>query len=168
VERTEAPGPTVVDTKYTYDGVGNPTSTTDQQSETGNTVTDQQCYSYDTLNRLTDAWTAKDDCAANPPMSSTLSTTAGSYWQSFSYDAIGDRKQSVDHAIGGSGTTSTTTCADGCTTGCDSTGAQPQTLTATTSGTNPTRFGYGEGGDLHTAPPPPDRARPWTGTTKAT
>ncbi|MFF3918956.1 polymorphic toxin-type HINT domain-containing protein [Streptomyces sp. NPDC001852] len=153
VERTQAPGPTVDDTTYTYDAVGNPTSTTDQQSETGNTVTDQQCYGYDTLDRLTDAWTAKDNCAANPPTSSTLSTTAGSYWQSFSYDAIGNRKQSVDHAIGGSGTTSTTTYTDGCTTGCNSTGAQPHTLTATTGGTNPTRFGYDEDGNLHTRTP---------------
>ncbi|MFE1886914.1 RHS repeat domain-containing protein, partial [Streptomyces diastatochromogenes] len=69
IERTQAPGPAVDDTKYAYDASGNPTSTTDQQSETGNTVTDQQCYSYDTLDRLTDAWTANDNCAANPPTS---------------------------------------------------------------------------------------------------
>ncbi|QHA07908.1 type IV secretion protein Rhs [Streptomyces broussonetiae] len=153
ITRTQAPGPTVDETTYTYDAFGNPTSTTDQQSETGNTVTDQQCYSYDTLNRLTDAWTAKDNCAANPPTSGTLSTTAGSYWQSFSYDAIGNRKQSVDHAIGSSGTTVTTGYTDGCTTGCNSTGAQPHTLTATTGGTNPTKFGYDEDGNLQTRTP---------------
>ncbi|MGW0878331.1 RHS repeat-associated core domain-containing protein [Streptomyces sp. NPDC002671] len=153
ITRTQAPGPTVDDTKYTYDASGNPTSTTDQQSETGNTVTDQQCYSYDTLNRLTDAWTANDNCAANPPTTSTLTTTPGSYWQSFGYDAIGNRKQSVDHAIGSSGTTSTTGYTDGCTTGCNSTGAQPHTLTATTGGTNPTKFGYDEDGNLRTRTP---------------
>ncbi|MEU6070210.1 polymorphic toxin-type HINT domain-containing protein [Streptomyces sp. NPDC047082] len=153
VERTQAPGPTVDDTKYTYDASGNPTSTTDQQSETGNTVTDQQCYSYDTLDRLTDAWTANDNCAANPPTGSTLTTTPGSYWQSFSYDAIGNRHQSVDHAIGGSGTTHTTTYTDGCTTNCTPTGAQPHTLTATTGGTNPTSFVYDEDGNLHTRTP---------------
>ncbi|MFF3447583.1 polymorphic toxin-type HINT domain-containing protein [Streptomyces sp. NPDC002667] len=153
ISRTQAPGPTVDDTKYAYDVSGNPTSITDQQSETGNTVTDQQCYSYDALARLTDAWTGKDNCAANPPTSGTLTTTPGSYWQSFSYDAIGNRHQSVDHAIGGSGSTVTTTYADGCTTGCNSTGAQPHTLTATTGGTNPTTFGYDENGNLHTRTP---------------
>ncbi|MFY4718515.1 RHS repeat domain-containing protein [Streptomyces sp. LaBMicrA B280] len=153
ITRTQAPGPTVDEASYTYDASGNPTSATDKQSETGNTVTDQQCYSYDTLNRLTDAWTAKDDCAANPPTTGTLSTTAGSYWQSFSYDDIGNRKQSVDHAIGSSGTTSTTDYTDGCTKDCNSTGAQPHTVTATTGGTNPTAFSYDEDGNLHTRTP---------------
>ncbi|MFI9649436.1 RHS repeat domain-containing protein [Streptomyces sp. NPDC052040] len=153
VQRTQAPGPTVDDTKYAYDPSGNPTSITDQQSESGNTVTDQQCYAYDALARLTDAWTGNDNCAANPPTSGTVSSTAGSYWQSFSYDAVGNRKQSVDHAVGGSGTTSTTVYADGCTSGCNSTGAQPHTLTATTGGASPTRFGYDEDGNLHTRTP---------------
>ncbi|MFI7401668.1 polymorphic toxin-type HINT domain-containing protein [Streptomyces sp. NPDC049541] len=153
VERTQAPGPAVDDTKYTYDASGNPTSATDQQSETGNTVTDQQCYGYDALDRLTDAWTANDNCAANPPTSTSLAKTAGAYWQSFSYDAIGNRHQSVDHAIGGSGATATTTYTDGCTAGCNRTGAQPHTLTATTGGTNPTGFTYDEDGNLHTRTP---------------
>ncbi|MCZ0986318.1 polymorphic toxin-type HINT domain-containing protein [Streptomyces diastatochromogenes] len=153
IERTQAPGPAVDDTKYSYDASGNPTSTTDQQSETGNTVTDQQCYSYDTLDRLTDAWTANDNCAANPPTSGTVTSTPGSYWQSFSYDAIGNRHQSIDHAIGSSGTSTTTTYTDGCTTNCTPTGAQPHTLTATTGGTNPTNFAYDEDGNLHTRVP---------------
>lgn len=153
ISRTQAPGPTIDDTKYTYDAAGNPTSTTDQQSETGNTVTDQQCYNYDALDRLTDAWTANDDCSANPPTVGTLTTTPGSYWQSFSYDAIGNRHQSVDHAIGGSGTTATTTYTNGCTANCNATGVQPHTLTATTGGTNPTTFGYDENGNLHTRTP---------------
>ncbi|MER5431345.1 polymorphic toxin-type HINT domain-containing protein [Streptomyces sp. NPDC002588] len=153
ISRTQAPGPTVDDTKYAYDASGNPTSITDQQSETDNTVTDQQCYGYDALDRLTDAWTANDNCAANPPTAATLTTTAGSYWQTFNYDAIGDRHQSIDHAIGNSGTTATTTYANGCTANCNSTGAQPHTLTATTGGTNPTTFTYDENGNLHTRTP---------------
>ncbi|MEW2118956.1 polymorphic toxin-type HINT domain-containing protein [Streptomyces sp. NPDC005474] len=153
ISRTQAPGPTVDDTKYAYDASGNPTSTVDQQSETGNTVIDRQCYNYDALDRLTDAWTANDNCSANPPTAGTLTTTAGSYWQSFSYDAIGNRRQSVDHAIGSSGTTVTTTYANGCTANCNPTGTQPHTLTATTGGTNPTAFVYDENGNLHTRTP---------------
>ncbi|MFE2719241.1 polymorphic toxin-type HINT domain-containing protein [Streptomyces mirabilis] len=152
ISRTQAPGPVVDDTKYAYDASGNPTSTTDLQSETGNTVTDQQCYGYDALDRLTDAWTG-NNCTVNPPTAGTLTTTPGSYWQSFSYDAIGNRHQSIDHAIGSSGTTATTTYNNGCTANCNSTGAQPHTLTATTGGTNPTTFGYDENGNLHTRTP---------------
>ncbi|SEE25912.1 polymorphic toxin-type HINT domain-containing protein [Streptomyces sp. Ag109_O5-10] len=153
ISRTQAPGPTVDDTKYAYDASGNPTSITDQQSETGTTVTDQQCFTYDALARLTDAWTANDNCTAKPPTSTTLTTAPGSYWQTFSYDAIGNRHQSIDHAIGTTSSTVTTTYTDGCTANCNSTGAQPHTLTATTGGTNPTAFGYDENGNLHTRTP---------------
>ncbi|MFF3371684.1 RHS repeat-associated core domain-containing protein [Streptomyces sp. NPDC002680] len=150
VSRTQAPGPTVDDTAYTYNQAGAPTSITDRQSETGNTVTDQQCFSYDTLNRLSSAWTATDNCAADPPTSSTLATTAGAYWQSFGYDAVGDRLHSVDHAIGSGGTTTTTDYANGCTADCNTTGAQPHTLTATTGGTDPSHFVYDTAGNLLT------------------
>lgn len=87
------------------------------------------------------------------PTGSTVTTTSGSYWQSFGYDAIGNRRQSVDHAIGGSSTTATTTYTDGCTTNCTPTGAQPHTLTATTGGANPTSFVYDADGHLHTRTP---------------
>ncbi|MFF8597152.1 polymorphic toxin-type HINT domain-containing protein [Streptomyces sp. NPDC015220] len=153
IARTQAPGPTVDDTTYRYDDSGNPISTTDRQSETGNTITDQQCYSYDSLDRLADAWTANDNCAANPPTSSSLTTTAGSYWQTFSYDAIGNRHQSIDHAIGTTGATSITTYTNGCTANCNTTGAQPHTLTATSGGANPTSFTYDEDGNLHSRTP---------------
>ncbi|MFJ8141202.1 polymorphic toxin-type HINT domain-containing protein [Streptomyces sp. NPDC096013] len=153
IDRTQAPGPTVDDSKYFYDASGNPTTTIDQQSETGNTVTDQQCYNYDGLDRLTDAWTANDNCNARPPTSSTVTSTPGSYWQSFGYYAIGNRRQTIDHAIGTGGSTATTAYTDGCTANCNSTGAQPHTLTATTGGTNPTAFGYDEDGNLHTRTP---------------
>ncbi|MEU0058634.1 hypothetical protein [Streptomyces sp. NPDC006334] len=41
IQGTQAPGPTVNDTKYAYDSSGNPASVTDQQSEIGSTVTDR-------------------------------------------------------------------------------------------------------------------------------
>ncbi|WP_377271639.1 RHS repeat-associated core domain-containing protein [Peterkaempfera sp. SMS 1(5)a] len=152
ISRTQAPGPNVDDTTYTYDAAGNPNSITDRQTETGNTLTDQQCYSYDTLDRLTSAWTATDNCAANPPTTSTLATTAGAYWQTFSYDAIGDRHQSIDHAIGSTGTTVTTGYTNGCTGTCPN-GTQPHTLTVTTGGTKPTAFVYDADGNLLTRTP---------------
>jgi RHS repeat-associated protein len=134
VSRTQAPGPLVDDTTYTYDAVGNPTSTTDLQSETGNTVTDRQCFSYDALDRLSNAWTTSSTtCPTNAttPPAGTVSSTAGSYWQSYSYDNIGDRTQSVDHP-GGTGAAVTTGYTDGCSQSCTPSGTQPHTLTALT------------------------------------
>ena len=154
ISRTQAPGPAVDSTTYTYDAAGNLTSDTDTQSETGTTITDQQCYSYDALDRLTTAWTANGSCSTAPAAgtSGDLATGAGSYWQSYSYDSIGDRNGETDYSTT-TGTSSTTTYVDGCTTSCTSTGAQPHTLTATTGGTTPTAFTYDADGNLATRTP---------------
>jgi YD repeat-containing protein len=154
ISRTQAPGPQVDDTSYTYDAAGNPLTTTDKQSETGNTATDSQCYQYDTLARLSQAWTAKTACPAQgtDPTATTVANTAGSYWQTYNYDAIGDRTQVVDHSTTG-GADSTTTYTNGCTTGCNTTGTQPHTLTATSGGSNPTSFVYDAAGNLLTRAP---------------
>ena len=149
ISRTQAPGPAVDNTSYTYDAAGNLTSDTDQQSETGTTVTDQQCYTYDTLDRLVAVWTATDNCAAAPAAGTNVATTAGSYWQAYSYDAIGDRFSETDYNTT-TGTGTKTTYVNGCTNGCNASGAQPHTLTATTGGTNPSAFSYDVDGNLAT------------------
>jgi hypothetical protein len=86
ISRTQAPGPQVDDTSYTsytYDAVGNPLSTSEQQSETGNTVADTQCYSYDALARLHQAWTAKTACPApGADPTATSVRTQGLRWGS--------------------------------------------------------------------------------------
>jgi RHS repeat-associated protein len=82
-------------TSYSYQPSGNVTKITDKL-ETGST--DTQCFDYDWAQRLKDAWTATDDCAATP--ASGASTTVGGpspYWQSWSYDATGARSSQVDH-----------------------------------------------------------------------
>ena len=82
-------------TAYSYQPSGNVTKITDKL-ETGST--DTQCFDYDWAQRLKDAWTATDDCAATPASGS--STTVGGpspYWQSWSYDATGARSSQVDH-----------------------------------------------------------------------
>ncbi|MFD1308330.1 hypothetical protein [Streptomyces kaempferi] len=113
-------------------------------------------------------WTAKTTCPAQgtDPTTATVASTAGSYWQTYGYDAIGDRSQVVDHSTSG-GADSTTTYANGCTTGCNATGAQPHTLTATTGGTSPTTFVYDTAGNLLTRTLPAARASASTGTTRA-
>jgi RHS repeat-associated protein len=149
IQRSQGIGPTVDDTSYSYDQAGNPLSVTDQQSENGSTVTDIQCYRYDGLARLADAWTASDACPAAGTKPTAASSGPGSYWQSYGYDSVGDRTSLTDHSTSG-GTDVTSSYANGCSSGCNRTGAQPHTLAATTGGTDPTKFVYDVDGNLLT------------------
>ncbi|WP_328606858.1 polymorphic toxin-type HINT domain-containing protein [Amycolatopsis sp. NBC_00345] len=73
---------------------------------------DVQCFQYDYLQRLTNAWTpastdpAKADCGATPNASALGG--AAPYWTSWSYNTAGNRTQQVQHATGGVATTTTT------------------------------------------------------------
>ncbi|MFJ3233520.1 ricin-type beta-trefoil lectin domain protein [Streptomyces sp. NPDC086787] len=150
--RTQAPGPTADDVKYSYDAVGNPTSVADQQSETGKTVTDTQCFQYDALDRLSQAWTAAGSCPkqGTDPTPSSIATGTGAYWQSFQYDAIGNRKKLIDHAVNGATGDTTTDYTLGCAGTCPN-GPQPHSLTAVSStgpnGTVSQNLGYDESGN---------------------
>jgi RHS repeat-associated protein len=148
VYRTQAPGPLVDDIGYRYDDSGNQLSVTDARSETGNTVTDLQCFQYDGSARLTDAWTGDGNCA-DQPTAADVSDGSGSYWQSYTYDAIGDRTQLVDHSTTG-GADVTTGYTVGCASACNRSGAQPHTLTATTGGADPAKLVYDVDGNLLT------------------
>ncbi|MEU6172770.1 polymorphic toxin-type HINT domain-containing protein [Streptantibioticus parmotrematis] len=127
---------TVDDTQYTYgngqvsSGSGLVTSTTDAQN--GGAVTDTQCFQYDYATRLTAAWTATDKCTATPSAGSS-STVGGPqpYWQSWTYDAAGDRQTQTDHDTGGNTADDTTTTYAYPDQG--SSGDQPHTLSNTTA-----------------------------------
>ncbi|MFG1611002.1 RHS repeat-associated core domain-containing protein [Actinoplanes sp. NPDC049265] len=150
LSRTQSIGPQVDQTTYTYDPAGNPLSVVDKQSETGNTITDTQCYRYNNLARLTQAWTAAGDCpgpATAEPAAGSIAAGPGSYWQTFTYDKTGNRTQLVDHSTTGDADT-TTTYTNGCQANCNSTGAQPDTLTATTGGPQSSTFRYNTVGQL--------------------
>ncbi|MFJ4705295.1 hypothetical protein ACIP6I_10625 [Streptomyces anulatus] len=68
--------------------------------------TDTQCFTNDPLGRLTEAWTAKTDCAAAP----SASTVGGpdAYWHSYDYDKLGNRTKQTEHATS-AGTTDAVT-----------------------------------------------------------
>ncbi|WP_051808100.1 RHS repeat domain-containing protein [Actinoplanes subtropicus] len=151
IQRSQGIGPTVDDTTYSYDPAGNPLAVTDKQSETGNTVTDVQCYRYNGLARLAEAWTAADSCpaAGTGPAATAVSSGPGSYWQSYGYDSVGDRTSLTDHSTAG-GTDVSASYTNGCSSGCNRTGAQPHTLTATTGGADPAKFVYDVAGNLLT------------------
>ncbi|MFJ3235917.1 polymorphic toxin-type HINT domain-containing protein [Streptomyces sp. NPDC086787] len=81
---------TDADINYRYDKAGNPTEVDDRSTSPG----DKQCFEYDGHRRLKTAWTATTNCTTAP----TTSTVSGRapYWQSFTYDAIGNRKTATD------------------------------------------------------------------------
>jgi RHS repeat-associated protein len=137
------------DTSYTHDPSGNITSQTDgrngSQSET-------QCFSYDTLDRLTQAWTATDNCTANP--SSNGGSTVGdgisgsAYWTSWAFDSLGDWTTQTQHSLTGGANTVTSYSYNG------NGASQPNTLTSTSttgpSGTSTASYAYDADGNTVT------------------
>ncbi|WP_329082139.1 RHS repeat-associated core domain-containing protein [Streptosporangium sp. NBC_01469] len=94
----EKTGPQTMDNVvYSYDAAGNIVKVRNDRDD--KTRTDTQCYRYDHLRRLTKAWTALDDCAGDP----STATVGGPepYWQSFGFDAVGNRTSETRHAVGG-------------------------------------------------------------------
>ncbi|NMO50688.1 RHS repeat protein [Actinoplanes sp. TBRC 11911] len=85
------PSNIVADTHYTYDADGNILKAADTPTDG---TAETQCYSYDGLQRLTNAWTPTDgDCNAGP--STANLGGAAPYWKSWTFD-------------GGNGVTGTT------------------------------------------------------------
>ncbi|MBO0609853.1 RHS repeat-associated core domain-containing protein [Myceligenerans salitolerans] len=73
----------------------------------GGRTHDRQCYDYDGLGRLVEAWTpATAGCGTAP--SSGIPGGAAAYWHSYSHDSVGNRTSVVEHAVG-SGTDTTST-----------------------------------------------------------
>ena len=131
---------------YTYDPAGNPKSQTETRQ---GGATETQCYGYDTLDRLVQAWTATDACAADPTSNNGATVGSGiangAYWTNWSLDPLGERKTQTEHNLTGPGDTATTYTYDGNGAG------QPHTLTKTST-TGPSvnstsTFSYDKAGD---------------------
>ncbi|NTW38811.1 MAG: hypothetical protein HGA44_02815, partial [Cellulomonadaceae bacterium] len=91
------------DVSYTYDDAGNPTSVIDRPTVAGALV-DAQCYTYDGLRRLTQAWTpANGQCATTPSVAAMGGPAP--YWLNYSYDGAGNRTSDVVHTAKGDRTT---------------------------------------------------------------
>ncbi|MEU7063114.1 RHS repeat-associated core domain-containing protein [Streptomyces sp. NPDC046161] len=103
-DRERAPG-RINDTSYDYDTVGNILKITDKEGPEASATTDTQCFVYDYLQRMSEAWTATDDCAAQPGASGPGSRPKvggpNPYWSSYSFDAAGNRTKEVQHAPAG-------------------------------------------------------------------
>ncbi|MEU2306504.1 polymorphic toxin-type HINT domain-containing protein [Streptomyces misionensis] len=121
--QTSATAVDVVD--YRYNQAGEITATDDLQN---NAAHDTQCFTYDTRQRLTAAWTdtagitdsgstpagAVGGCTTGSVQTSTApvkTKTVGGpapYWQTYTYDLLGDRTGMVDHDTTGNALADTT------------------------------------------------------------
>ncbi|MER5599577.1 RHS repeat-associated core domain-containing protein [Streptomyces sp. NPDC002265] len=100
------------DADYTYDASGNILSIADTPSAG---ASDVQCFSYDGLSRLTDAWTSSTtpgggsgtgntDAACSSGASASTVGGVSPYWTEYGYDSIGNRTSEVRHGLNGAGT----------------------------------------------------------------
>lgn len=116
---------------YWYDDAGNVTGI--RERSTG--IQERQCFSYDPIGQLTEAWTSADlgHCVDGPVKDDgTLNVTAGpddsGYWQRYEYDLLGNRKKLTEKDLtGATAKDAVTTYAYG-----KADGDQPHTLTKVT------------------------------------
>ncbi|MGX7670942.1 RHS repeat-associated core domain-containing protein [Plantactinospora sp. DSM 117369] len=118
MDREDEDNPGVSALTYRYDPVGNVLSSSDAVSG------DQQCFGYDYLTRLTEAWTPSSGDCGDARSAAALGGPAP-YWHSFSYDKTGNRLSEVRHAAGGDTSRAYTYPAAG--------SAQPHTLKSVTT-----------------------------------
>ncbi|MFF4290984.1 polymorphic toxin-type HINT domain-containing protein [Streptomyces sp. NPDC001633] len=130
---------------YGYDPAGNVTSLSDV-SRTG---TDTQCFTYDYLRRLTEAWSQDAKTCADKAAGNLIAGPAP-YWQSYGYDTAGNRTALTQHDPGGNTTKDTKTTYTYPKPGTP----QPHTLTSldTTgpTGTSTSAYGYDNVGNTTT------------------
>lgn len=98
VERETSTGSTVNDFRYEYDPAGNIKSISDVP-EGG--PQDRQCFAYDHLRRMTDAWTVTGACPLKPSAADVGGTTP--YWTTYGYDKTGNRTSELQHSTNGTG-----------------------------------------------------------------
>jgi RHS repeat-associated protein len=91
VDRQDVPGVDKSST-YTYDEAGNVLSIEDVSRD----GTDNQCFQYDYLGRLTESWAQNTQTCAASPAGSVLGGPAP-YWQSYTYDTSGNRLTETLH-----------------------------------------------------------------------
>jgi RHS repeat-associated protein len=136
------------DARYTYDDAGNVLSISDTP---GTGASDVQCFTYDGLRRLTEAWTSSTtsnaasgtgtaDAACSSDASSSTVGGASPYWTEYGYDSLNNRTSEVRHGLNGAATSSRAyTYSDG--SGPNGTDSGPHTLSSvveTTAATSTT------------------------------
>ncbi|MCY1141557.1 polymorphic toxin-type HINT domain-containing protein [Actinoplanes sp. Pm04-4] len=134
----------VADTAYQYDKAGNVTQIVDTAPDPQD---DNQCFTYDYLRRLTEAWTPADGNCDAAPTSVTQLGGPAAYWNTWQYDPIGNRKKETIHSAAGDRSTDYTYPTPG------PTAIRPHAVNAI-SGSTTGSFTYNETGDMLTRPTP--------------
>ncbi|WP_146807847.1 RHS repeat-associated core domain-containing protein, partial [Cellulomonas persica] len=70
---------------------------------------DRQCFRYDGLRRLTEAFTVKDSSCPTSAVGQNLLGGASPYWTNYTYDDLGNRTSQTQHATTSSGADRTST-----------------------------------------------------------
>ena len=97
VERETQPGVPIADRNYGYDESGNILKIADTPQ--GGTA-DIQCFGYDYLRRMNEAWTpSSGDCGQTK--SATALGGPAPYWHSWTFDQTGNRTTETQHAAAG-------------------------------------------------------------------
>ncbi|MFD5574017.1 sugar-binding protein, partial [Streptomyces cadmiisoli] len=104
-------GNKVSDTTYAYDAAGNVTSI--RQGAAG--IRERQCFRYDPVGRLNEAWTSSDQSACKAGGATTAADVAAGedstgYWTDYEYVGLSaERKSMVEHDLTGDSAKDTTT-----------------------------------------------------------
>ncbi|MFI9561596.1 RHS repeat-associated core domain-containing protein [Nonomuraea endophytica] len=85
---------------YRYDEAGNITAISDVSAK----GTDTQCFTYDHLRRMNEAWTEGDTTCSFSPSGGAVGGIQP-YWHSYTYDATGNRTKETQHGIAGAADT---------------------------------------------------------------
>ncbi|MBW6439213.1 RHS repeat protein [Actinoplanes hulinensis] len=131
----------LTDTTYQYDNAGNITKIADAAPAGDD---DTQCFTHDHLARLTRAWTpGSGDCTVEPSTDSLGGPAP--YWQSWTFDTIGNRTEETLHTTAGETKTGYVYPPSG------STSVRPHAVTSTTGARTGT-YTYDAGGNTLTRP----------------
>jgi len=128
----------VNDVRYSYDEAGNIKKVSDLAAG------DHQCFGIDHLRRLTEAWTpTSGDCGAAPAVGGLGGPAR--YWNSFTYDKVGNRTKQVEHVTPAGERTTTYTPVPG-------KHALASTTTVDGAGTRTAAYTYDQVGNTRTRP----------------
>ncbi|MCZ7420756.1 RHS repeat protein [Verrucosispora sp. WMMA2121] len=101
IDRDSQAPHTLSDRRYTYDPAGNVTRAQDVAPDP---VADTQCFSYDYMQRLVEAWTpSSGNCGASRSVAALGGPAP--YWHSWRFDRAGNRSLQTVHTAAGDSTT---------------------------------------------------------------
>ena len=127
---------------YAYDNAGDVLSDTDTPSAGS---AQDQCFQYDYLGRLSQAWSQGSSSCTAGPSQSAESGAAAPYWEKYSYNDQNDMTSDVSTPAAGAATTTTSAYPP-------AGAAQPHAVASQTAsgpgGTATTGYGYNADGDL--------------------